>query len=107
VFLGAGYSIPGNHVIEVMGWAAALLAIITAYVRALGGSSGATQPFCGPMAKQQRMAMVTGACLIEALARGVQWPFHVVAWVLPAIIVGCLLTIFRRTALVIRDLEAK
>jgi phosphatidylglycerophosphate synthase len=107
VFLGAGYSNPGNHLMEGMGWAAALLAVITAYVRALGGAAGAKQPFCGPMAKQQRMAILTISCLIDALARGMEWSFHIMTFILPLIIVGCLITILRRTVFVIRDLEAK
>jgi phosphatidylglycerophosphate synthase len=47
-----------------LGWAAALFAMGTAYVRALGGSIGLAQDFCGPMAKQHRMALLTlGAVL--------------------------------------------
>jgi len=107
VFLGAGYSMPGNHLVEGMGWTAALLAVITAYVRAMGGAAGAAQPFFGPMAKQQRMALMTGACLIGALAQGIEWPFHIMAYALPTIIVGCLITIIRRTLFIMRDLEAK
>jgi phosphatidylglycerophosphate synthase len=47
-----------------LGWGAALFAMGTAYVRALGGSIGLAQDFCGPMAKQHRMALLTlGAVL--------------------------------------------
>jgi phosphatidylglycerophosphate synthase len=107
VFLGAGYSMPGNHLVEALGWAACVSALLTAYVRALGGASGATQPFCGPMAKQHRMAIVTITCLIAAFARGMDWSLQIMTYVLLAIIAGCLITIFRRTILIIRDLEAK
>jgi phosphatidylglycerophosphate synthase len=41
------------------GLAAALAAMATAYIRALGKSAGAPSDFRGPMAKQQRMALVT------------------------------------------------
>ena len=47
-----------------MGWAAALLAALTAYVRVFGGSIGLEQQFLGPMAKQHRMAVLCVACLI-------------------------------------------
>jgi phosphatidylglycerophosphate synthase len=107
VFLGAGYSNPGNHLMEGMGWGAALLAVVTAYVRALGGAAGAKQPFCGPMAKQQRMAILTAACLIGALAKGMGWPNFIMTCTLPVIIIGCLITIVRRTVLVIKDLDSK
>lgn len=47
-----------------LGWLAALLAALTAYVRTLGGALGQIQDFRGPMAKQHRMAVMTLACLI-------------------------------------------
>ena len=52
-----------------LGWLAALLAALTAYVRLFGGSLGQPQSFRGPMAKQHRMAVVTVAL---AMAAGAQ-----------------------------------
>jgi phosphatidylglycerophosphate synthase len=49
-----------------VGWLGALLAALTAYVRATGGALGFAQDFRGPMAKPQRMAVLTAACLIGA-----------------------------------------
>lgn len=49
-----------------IGWLAALLAAITAYIRVLGGSLGLAQDFRGPMAKPHRMAALTLGCLIGA-----------------------------------------
>lgn len=46
-----------------LGWLATLLAALTAYIRVFGGSLGFTQSFQGPMAKQQRMAVMTFGCL--------------------------------------------
>jgi phosphatidylglycerophosphate synthase len=46
-----------------LGWAGALGAVLTAYLRLLGGSLGLEQDFRGPMAKQHRMAMLTAGCL--------------------------------------------
>ena len=40
---------------STLGWAAAVLALLTAYIRALSGSLGLPQRFLGPMAKQHRM----------------------------------------------------
>src|SRR5206468_6047575 len=37
ILLGAGYSLPALPWAKEAGWAAALLAVLTAYVRALGG----------------------------------------------------------------------
>lgn len=50
-----------------MGWLAALLAALTAYVRALGGSLGLAQDFRGPQSKPQRMAVLTLSCLLAMI----------------------------------------
>jgi len=49
-----------------LGWFGALAAALTAYVRVFGGSLGFAQDFRGPIAKQQRMAVLTAACVIGA-----------------------------------------
>lgn len=46
-----------------LGWAAAVLAVATAYIRCLGGALGYEQDFCGPIAKPQRMFLLTIGCL--------------------------------------------
>ena len=50
-----------------LGWACALLAVFTAYVRVFGGSLGQKQDFRGPMAKQQRMFVLTLGCIGAAI----------------------------------------
>ncbi|HJR74627.1 MAG TPA: CDP-alcohol phosphatidyltransferase family protein [Luteimonas sp.] len=50
-----------------LGWLAALLAAATAYIRTLGGALGQAQDFRGPMAKQQRMATMTVACVLAPI----------------------------------------
>ena len=47
-----------------LGWLAALLAAVCAYVRLLGGTLGQPQDFGGPMAKPHRMAALTVGCLV-------------------------------------------
>ena len=65
---GALYNeVPDRVADSVLGWLAALAAACTAYVRVLGGSLGLVQSFRGPMAKQHRMALMTGACLLSPL----------------------------------------
>ena len=49
-----------------LGWLGALLAALTAYVRVFGGSLGLVQDFRGPLAKPQRMAVLTVACIVGA-----------------------------------------
>ena len=105
--VAAGYSIAwvgwGTH----LGWAAALLAVITAYVRVLGGAAGAEQYFCGPMAKQQRMVAITAACLIAALEAALGWKGYAMTAALGIVAIGCFVTIVRRTCLVVRELESR
>jgi hypothetical protein len=71
------------------GWGAALFAMGTAYVRALGGSIGLAQDFCGPMAKQHRMALLTLGAVLS--------PFvSAMAAVLVVICIGAAITCVRR-----------
>lgn len=71
IFIGAGYAL-GGHV--TWGYAAACLAIFTAYVRAVGKTAGAPQDYCGPMAKPQRMAVMMAAAILSALMPQAVWP---------------------------------
>ena len=107
IFVGAGYATMGLGWAPAFGWLCAVLAVLTAYVRALGASAGASQHFCGPMAKQHRMAVMTLASLASAVLIwfGVEWP--VVAGALVLIATGSVITVFRRVARVVRELEAK
>jgi phosphatidylglycerophosphate synthase len=107
IFIGATYSLPTFAWTRELGWAAAVLAVITAYVRALGASMGAGQHFIGPMAKQQRMALMTAACLIAAAAPF--WPplANVIPLALGIIVVGCIITIFRRCHRIARVMESR
>ena len=64
IVLGLGWA-AGNL---ALGLAAALAAMSTAYIRAVGRAAGAPSDFRGPLAKPQRMALVTaGAVLCAAL----------------------------------------
>jgi phosphatidylglycerophosphate synthase len=68
ILVGAGYAArPHLHAIDI-GWLCALLAVLTAYLRALGQSLGAKANYLGPMAKPQRMALMTGAAAIASFA---------------------------------------
>ncbi|PZR00133.1 MAG: CDP-diacylglycerol--glycerol-3-phosphate 3-phosphatidyltransferase [Cereibacter sphaeroides] len=62
VGLGLGLGLPS------LGWAAATGAVLTAYTRELGRATGLPADFRGPMAKPQRMAVLTGAALLSVFA---------------------------------------
>ncbi len=59
LLISAGYAFSSR---PEAGWAAAVVALLVAYVRAIAASVGAGQLFMGPMAKQQRMALLTLVC---------------------------------------------
>ncbi|EMH4164340.1 CDP-alcohol phosphatidyltransferase family protein [Pluralibacter gergoviae] len=104
LLLGAGYGITLYPAAAPLGWACALLAIATAYVRLLGGTCGLAQRFSGPMAKQHRMALLTGASVIAAIVP--TWSQQLFLAVLIVIAVGSALTCITRTRSIIRDLNA-
>lgn len=87
--IGLGYADGG---IVTLGYLAALTAVFTAYLRAVGKNTGEPQDFCGPMAKQQRMAAVIGTALICAVFPSDWLP----AAALSVIIAGCAITSWRR-----------
>ncbi|HYD26122.1 CDP-alcohol phosphatidyltransferase family protein [Brevundimonas sp.] len=66
--VGAGYALrhlspdPG----PLLGWLAAVLAVLTAYIRELGRALGFEADFAGPGAKPHRMAALTAGCLLAA-----------------------------------------
>ena len=62
LFAGAGVAAGAG----ALGWAAAALSVLTAYLRELGRAEGLPPDFSGPMAKQHRMAVLTGAALLAA-----------------------------------------
>ena len=107
IFLAAGYSLPYLAWMRELGWAAALLSVLTAYVRAFGGAAGVSQPFCGPMAKQQRMAVMSFACVASALLSATAFSGEIIRIALLVVAVGCNLTIARRALRIIAELEAK
>ena len=63
ILIGAGYAQGG---VPELGYVAALLAVFLAYVRAQGKAAGGPYEFCGPMAKPQRMYIMTAAALLSA-----------------------------------------
>ncbi|MEM9145726.1 MAG: CDP-alcohol phosphatidyltransferase family protein [Pseudomonadota bacterium] len=79
-----------------LGWAAAALAVLVAYVRAVGETLGQPGDFSGPMAKPHRMgAICAGALTTSAIPGGVVGidPLALALW---AIVVGAALTFGRR-----------
>jgi phosphatidylglycerophosphate synthase len=107
IFVCAGYGARAHFFGVELGFIAAVLAIFTAYVRMLGGASGLKQSFIGPMAKQQRMATLTIACVLSIFETRFLSAGTVLWAALIVINIGCLMTIWRRTARIVQELEAR
>ncbi len=108
IIAGAGYAIPGIAWAVSLGWLAAVLAVLTAYVRMLGATLGFDQDFSGPMAKAARMVVLFTGCIlsvVEVLVVGFK------GWALAAslavIALGSLVTVIRRLASTWRQLRTR
>ena len=109
VFIGAGFAWNGN---VTLGYIATILAIFTAYVRAAGKIAGAPNEFCGPMAKQHRMLVITLICLYSAITPRF-WQMitlndsqiGLMTVGLIVIVVGCVITVGRRVGRIERALK--
>jgi phosphatidylglycerophosphate synthase len=96
-FIGLGYSFGGS---PAAGYLAALAAVFTAYVRATAKVAGGPQDYCGPMAKPQRIFVVT-LCAVYLAMTPQTWQPSWREWGLPAatlliIFLGALFTSMRR-----------
>ena len=109
ILIGLGYAAGSD---PVLGWAAALLAVGTAYVRAAAALAGAPHDFSGPMAKPLRMHVVAGLGMVGAvLPTWVSDPLAEPSWSSPVaitlliLIVGTFVTTVRRVTNAIRYLR--
>src|SRR5438477_2621135 len=109
VFIGAGFAWGGNI---ALGYIATILAIFTAYVRAAGKIAGAPNEFCGPMAKQHRMLVITMIAVYSAVTPS-SWQtitfndsqIGLMSLGLAVIIMGSIITVIRRLARIARVLK--
>ena len=93
--------------VPIVGWAGALLAAVTAYIRTTGGALGFAQDFSGVQSKPKRMFVMTVGCLVAAA-----WPWwanawyalQVAAWI---ILVGSAITCVTRTLTLARRLRER
>src|SRR5213595_2853211 len=109
VFIGAGFAWGGN---VALGYIATILAIFTAYVRSAGKIAGAPNEFCGPMAKQHRMLVITLIGLYAAITPR-SWQMiafndlqiGLTSLGLAVIVIGCIITVIRRLGRIARALK--
>jgi phosphatidylglycerophosphate synthase len=99
--IGAGYTFGG---VPVLGWGAALVAVLVSYIRVQCRVAGLAMDFSGPMAKPMRMLVLCGAAVWTAVVPQSWYPgwgpdgeWGVMVPALMLIIAGGVITIIRRT----------
>jgi phosphatidylglycerophosphate synthase len=107
ILVSAGYAAPDVVYAAPLGWAAAVMAVFTAYLRVLGGSLGLTQYFIGPMAKQHRMFTLTVVTLSAATETLTDAAPRAIPLGLAAIVVGSILTAARRSSRILSEASAR
>lgn len=90
-----------------LGWLAALLAALTAYVRTLGGTLGLAQDFRGPMAKPHRMWLMVAACVVAPLEAWVAATHYALPAAVAIIAIGAAFTCATRLRAIARQLHAR
>ncbi len=112
MLIGFGYAAGST---PVLGYAAALVAVFVAYVRAQGCVAGAPQDYRGPMGKPHRMFLITAVAVFFAVSP-IQWhepwwgpgmAWGVAQAAMGVVIVGGLLTAARRLATAGRNLRGR
>jgi len=102
--IGLGYAVGGQ--VE-LGYLAALAAVLTAYVRALGKTAGAPQIYVGPLAKPHRMFLVA-LCAVAAGVLPEDWveSYRPPMWTLVVCIAGAVVTIVHRLVRIVGALRS-
>lgn len=101
ILAGLGYGV-GE---PALGWAAAALAILTAYVRELGRGSGLPADFSGPMAKPHRMALITAAAVVSLFEPFWNGHNEILLAALWLVAIGSAVTALRRSWRIVKTLR--
>ena len=108
IFAGLGVAVGW----PALGWVAATLAVLVAYVRELGKGIDGAVDFAGPMAKPHRMALVSAGALLAGIVAVVpaatlpdQAAHYVLLAVLILLVAGCLITVLQRVRSILNRLN--
>ena len=107
ILVAAGHAVAAGPWNPMLGWASAVMAMFTAYVRVLGGALGTAQFFIGPQSKSQRMAVLTGAALLGAAMPSPVLAGQVITLALVIVLVGSTITVVRRLLRISRELRSR
>ncbi|EIC20958.1 CDP-alcohol phosphatidyltransferase family protein [Thiorhodovibrio frisius] len=90
-----------------LAWTAGCLALLTAYLRMLGGACGLAQDFRGPMAKPHRMASMAVGLLVAAIMVPLDLYGPALMVTLALVALGAAWTALRRTRAIVAALESR
>ena len=107
--VGAGYAaMPASESLgPALGWLCAVLAVMTAYVRELGRGLGLPADFSGPLAKPQRMGLLSAAAVLSMFEGLWDGRGQVMLWGLGLAAALVALTVFNRTRNLARGLSGR
>ena len=92
-----------------LAWIAALLAVLSAYIRVLGVSMDCSADFRGPMAKQHRMALLTVTLLVMAISHwftlSLSFDIYLMDIALAIMVIGSAVTCWRRLVCIFNTKE--
>lgn len=97
----------GDEWSRTLGWLCSCGALTTACLRMHGATLLGTHDFRGPMAKPQRMAVVTFTCLAMACLEGAALPLNPIRWILGVMLAGIIITVLRRLRHLSRTLKSR
>lgn len=103
LLVSAGYATGSPE----FGWAAALCAVFTAYIRSFSAHHTGEQDFSGPMAKPHRMFVLTLAIVLRAAVDDQPFAPVIMASALLLICVGSVVTSVRRLRHCVRYISSK
>lgn len=106
IILGLSLAVKDMPYALHLGWAASVIAVMSAYIRVLGKSLGTTSYFIGPMAKQHRMFLITISAIVDYVLYLLNIDFSISYISLYIIVIGGAYTCFRRLNKIIKDKEA-
>ncbi len=100
IFVASGYAL-GSSI--WLGYTAAILSLLVAYIRALGNYMGVKKLFQGPMAKSHRMfTLVAVFIYLGTFSQTLPIPL-LLYWTLLIIVLGSLVTFIRRLARIVSE----
>lgn len=107
ILVCAGHAVAAGPWNPTLGWACAVMALFTAFVRVLGGALGTPQFFCGPQSKSQRMAVLTAVALAGAAMPSATWAGRLVTLALVIVLLGSAATVVRRVLRIAQELRTR